>query len=64
MVYNRIKAYIKANGIKQGWLAAQIKMPASKLSEILLGKRPLYADVLTLICDALCVSSELFTKAP
>lgn len=60
MIQMRLKTYLKQNGIKQIWLAEQIGMPPNKLSGILSGKSPLYADVLARICNVLNVSSELF----
>jgi DNA-binding Xre family transcriptional regulator len=59
---DRVKEHLTKNGIKQAWLASQISISESKLSEILGGKRPLYADVLAKICIALNVSSEAFLK--
>ncbi|MDD3960005.1 MAG: helix-turn-helix transcriptional regulator [Oscillospiraceae bacterium] len=60
MTFARIKAYMQENGIKQSWLAKQINMSPSQLSEVLSGKRPLYADDLAKICESLHVSSDTF----
>lgn len=62
MIQSQIKEYLTTRGIKQAWLARELHISESKVSEILSGKRPLYADVLAQICNVLGVSSDLFLK--
>lgn len=60
MTASKIKEYLQKNGIMQKWLAEQINIPESRLSNILNNKSPLYADLLFQICQILGVSSEEF----
>ena len=59
-VYQKVRAYIDDNGIKQTAIAKKTGMSLQTLNNILNGKRVMYADDLRAICYALNVSSEMF----
>lgn len=64
MVYQKVRAYIDANGIKQVAVAQKAGIPKVTFNAIMNGKRTLYADDLRAICLALNVSPELFIEIP
>lgn len=62
MVYEKVRAYIDENGIKQVTVAQKAGIPKVTFNAIMNGKRTLYADDLRAICLALNVSPELFIE--
>ncbi len=62
MVYEKVRAYIDKNGIKQVAVAQKAGIPKVTFNAIMNGKRTLYADDLRAICLALNVSPELFIE--
>lgn len=52
----RISSYLNANCIKQRWLAEQLGISESKLSNTLNSKVSLDADLLFKICEVLNIS--------
>ena len=58
MIHEVVKQYMQKQGIKQTWLADRLKIPESKLSEILNGKRPFYSDIFAKVCLELDVSAD------
>lgn len=63
-VYEKVRAYIDENGLKQVAVAQKAGIPKATFNAILNGKRTLYADDLKAICLALNVSPELFIEVP
>lgn len=61
-VYEKVRAYLDANGIKQKAVAQKAGIPNGTFNAIMNGKRTLYADDLLAICLALNVSPELFIE--
>lgn len=61
-VYQKIRAYIVENGLKQVAVAEKAGIPKNTFNAILNGKRTLYADDLRAVCLALNVSPELFIE--
>lgn len=61
-VYEKVRAYIDENGLKQVTVAEKSGIPQKTLNAILNGKRTLYADDLRAICLALNISPELFIE--
>lgn len=59
-VYEKVRAFIDENGIKQVTVAQKTGISAVTFNAIMNGKRTLYADDLRDICLALNVSPELF----
>ena len=59
-VYEKVRAYLDANGLKQKVIAEKAGISNSTFNAILNGKRTLYADDLRSICLALNVSPEVF----
>ena len=59
-VYEKVRAYIDDNGLKQIAVAQKAGIPKATFNAILNGKRTLYADDLRAICLALNVSPEVF----
>lgn len=59
-VYERIKIYIKESGLKQKVVATKAGYTEKQFSEMLNGKRPLYADDVEKICVALGVPPDTF----
>lgn len=55
-----IKKAIKDKGVSYRELAAELKMPLSKLSKILNGKQKLYAEEYLNVCKLLGVSINYF----
>ncbi len=62
VVYEKVRAYIDENGIKQVSVAQKAGIPKVTFNAIMNGKRTLYADDLRAICLALNVSPELFIE--
>ena len=60
LVWQKVKAYVDENGIKQTVLARKTGIPLSTFNAILHGKRTMFAEDLRSICCALKVSPELF----
>lgn len=59
-MYEKIKKYMDANGIKQNYVADKTGIPENTLSMIFTGKRKLYADefvsiILVLGVDPNCI---------
>ena len=68
IVATLIKAYLEENGIKQNWLVDKlrengVRISPSKLSAILNGTRPLWADMLAEIVKVLKVDANVFMKS-
>lgn len=61
-VYEKVRAYIIDNGLKQVSVAKKAGIPNVTFNAILNGKRTLYADDLRAICLALNVSPETFIE--
>lgn len=61
-VYQKIRAYIDDNGLKQVSIAEKAGIPKNTFNAILNGKRTLYAEDLRAVCLALNVSPELFIE--
>lgn len=61
-VYEKVRAYIIDNGLKQVSVAKKAGIPNVTFNAILNGKRTLYADDLKAICLALNVSPETFIE--
>ena len=61
-VYEKVRAYIDEQGLKQKTVAERAGIPNVTLNAIMNGKRTLYADDLKAICIALQVSPELFIE--
>ena len=61
-VYEKVRAYIDENGLKQVTVAEKAGIPQNTFNAILNGKRTLYADDLRAICLALNISPELFIE--
>jgi len=61
-VYQKVRAHIDDNGLKQVSVAEKAGIPKNTFNAILNGKRTLYADDLRAICLALNVSPELFIE--
>lgn len=61
-VYQKVRAHIDNNGLKQISVAEKAGIPKNTFNAILDGKRTLYADDLRAICLALNVSPELFIE--
>lgn len=60
LVYERVRQYLDANGVKQTAIAQKTGIKLSTFNAIMNGKRTLYADDLREICLALNVSPEVF----
>ena len=61
-VYEKVRAYIDSQGLKQVAVTQKAGIPKTTFSAIMNGKRTLYADDLRAICLALNVSPELFIE--
>ena len=61
-VYQKVRAYIEDNGIKQIAVAKKCGISNVTFNAIMNGKRTLYADDLRKICLALDVSPEMFIE--
>lgn len=61
-VYEKVRAYLSDNGLKQKAVAQKAGIPNTTFNAILNGKRTLYADDLRAICFALNVSPEVFIE--
>lgn len=61
-VYEKLRAYIDSQGLKQVAVAQKAGIPKTTFNAIMNGKRTLYADDLRAICLALNVSPELFIE--
>ena len=59
-VYEKVRAYIDEQGLKQKTVAERAGIPNVTFNAIMNGKRTMYADDLKAICIALQVSPELF----
>jgi len=59
-VYEKIQAYIAANGVATDALSNSSGIPKDRLVSMLDGKETLYAKDLKAICLALNVSPEMF----
>ena len=61
-VYEKVRAYIDAQGLKQVVIAQKAKIPNATFNAILNGKRTMYAEDLKAICEVLDVSADKFMK--
>lgn len=61
-VYEKVRAYLDANGIKQKAVAQKSGISNTTFNAIMNGKRTMYAEDLKAICLALNVSPELFVE--
>ena len=61
-VYEKVRAYIDEQSLKQKTVAEKADIPNVTFNAIMNGKRTLYADDLKAICIALQVSPELFIE--
>ncbi len=62
LVYEKVRAYIVDNDLKQVAVAKKAGIPNVTFNAILNGKRTLYAEDLRAICLALNVSPETFIE--
>lgn len=62
MVANNIGEYLRANGIKQSWLAERLEIPPTTLNGIVNGRSELKADLFIRICQVLNVPPEQFAE--
>lgn len=61
-VYEKVRTYIDDHGLKQISVARKAGISGTAFSDIMDGKRTLYADDLRAICLALNVSPEIFIE--
>lgn len=61
-VYEKVRAYMESNGLKQKAVAEMCGISVVTFNAIMNGKRTLYADDLRAVCLALNVSPELFIE--
>lgn len=61
-VYEKVRAYIDSNGIKQRTVAQKANLSISTFNAMMNGKRTMYADDLRAICCALCIGPEAFIE--
>ena len=59
-VYEKVRAYLDDNGLKQVTVAQKAGISKVTFNAMMNGKRTMYADDLRAICLALNVSPELF----
>jgi len=62
-VYQKVRAYLDENGIKQNVIARKSNISAATFSAIMTGRRKMYADDLCAICYALRVKPEEFIES-
>lgn len=62
LVYQKVRAYLDDNGLKQKTVAQKAGIPNATFNAILNGKRTLYAEDLRAICMALDVRPEVFIE--
>lgn len=62
-VYEKVRAYIDKNGLKQTTVAQKADIPVATFNAIMKGERTLYVDDLRAICHALNVSPETFIES-
>lgn len=60
MIRKKIKEYLKENGIKQSFVARELSLSDSALSEMLGGKRKMTVEEYFSICKALNVDLDFF----
>jgi transcriptional regulator with XRE-family HTH domain len=60
LVYQKVRAYLEEQGIKQKIVAEKIGMSVATFNAIMTGNRTMYADDLRAICYALNVAPETF----
>lgn len=61
-VQTRLRDYVKANGIKQSFIAKTIGLDEKAVSSIFCGRRELRADEFMDICLAIKVSPDVFCE--
>lgn len=61
-IYEKVRVYIEASGLKQITVAEKAGIPKATFNAILYGKRTLYAEDLRAICFALNTSPETFIE--
>lgn len=59
-VYERVRNYLDARGIKHSVVARNSGIPQKVFSAIMCGKRTMYADDLEAVCNALGVCASTF----
>ena len=64
MVRENIAAYVKQNGIKQNFIADNIGISPSVVSQLLNGDREISAEEYISICDLFRVSCDFFVNYP
>jgi len=62
-VYQKVRAYLNENGIKQKVVAQKSNISVTTFNAIMTGKRKMYADDLCAICNALKVKPETFIES-
>jgi len=60
----RLKAEVDAQGRKYIWLAEQMNVSASRISELLNGKRPLDGDEIARFCIILQIPASRIIPTP
>ena len=63
LMHQRVKRYIEERNLSQKLIAANMKIPESKLSLILNGKRRMTVDDYESICRAMAVEPARFYNA-
>ena len=61
-IYEKVRAYLDENGIKQVSVAHKAGIPVTTFNAILNGKRTMYAEDLKAICEALHISATTFIE--
>ena len=62
LVWEKVRAYMDEQGIKQTVIAKKAGIPMVTFNSIMNGKRTMYAEDLRAICYALNVSPEKFIE--
>lgn len=61
-IYKFVKDYIKANGVKQKYVAKEMGYTETKFSQLINGRKPLQIEDLIKICKYFNISANKFIK--
>ncbi len=61
-VYEKVRKYIEAHGLKQKTVAQLAGIPNSTFNAMMTGKRKMYAEDLKAVCEALGITADLFME--
>jgi predicted transcriptional regulator len=61
-VYKKVRAYLDEHGIRQDFVAMKANIPVSTFRAIMTGRRKMYVDDLSAICNAIQVKPETFIE--